>query len=414
MPSGSSLTGRVGAPSTPATPKELEAGRRYGALIAQDLVQDIQAMGMPAIQAGPGASPQVGDCIIRGYIVSTEGGGAGAMAKRLVIGFGAGTAEMDTVVEGFVVTPQGWRRLGSGTLSASGNKTPGLIVPAAVTIATGNPVGLIVVGGAKLYGAASGRSGLEGRAKATADEIAAQLRIRFQDRGWISQDWNLNSLTMINDLPSSGIAASGVDLSEAFMFFFLMLGPFKILGPFTKMTKDLDDASRKGLATRAIIFSGLALALATLIGEKSLANYRVSLDVLAVAGGLVLFLVSIKTILAQFDSPVIEETVPQPFSPSWAVSPLAFPTIVTPYGIAAVIIFATVAPDFSTKVQVVLLAMGVLVLDLVAMLFGRPLLKWFGMPLALLGVILAIIQLAIGLQVIFRALNRMGVMNLQS
>jgi hypothetical protein len=93
MPAGSSLAGRVGAPSTPPTPEELEAGRRYGALIAQDLVQDIQAMGMPAIKAGPGVSPQVGDGIIRGYIVSTEGGGAGAMAKRLVVGFGAGTAE---------------------------------------------------------------------------------------------------------------------------------------------------------------------------------------------------------------------------------------------------------------------------------------------------------------------------------
>ena len=206
---------------------------------------------------------------------------------------------------------------------------------------------------------------------------------------------------------------SGVDLSEIFMFFFLMLGPFKILGPFAKMTKDLDEASRRVLATRAIIFSGLALALATLIGEKSLTNYGVSLDVLAIAGGLVLFLVSIKTILAQFDSPAIEETVQQPFSPTWAVSPLAFPTIVTPYGIAAVIIFAAVAPDVSTKVQVVLLAMGVLVLDLIAMLFARSLLKWFGMPLALLGVVLAIIQLAIGLQVIFRALARMGVMNLQ-
>jgi hypothetical protein len=188
MPANSSLAGRVGAPSTPPTPEDIETGRKYGGLIAEDLVQDIQAMGLPAIQAGPGSLPQVGDGVIRGYIVSTEGGGAGAMAKRLVIGFGAGTAEMDTVVEGFVVTPQGLRRLGSGTLSSSGNKTPGLMVPAAVTIATGSPVGLIVVGGAKLYGAASGRSGLEGRAKSTADEIATQLRIRFQDRGWIPQD----------------------------------------------------------------------------------------------------------------------------------------------------------------------------------------------------------------------------------
>jgi multiple antibiotic resistance protein len=222
------------------------------------------------------------------------------------------------------------------------------------------------------------------------------------------------SAAATNGLSTSGIAASGLDLSEVFMFFFLMLGPFKIVGPFAKMTKDLDDASRKALATRAIIFSGLALALATLVGEKSLTNYGVSLNVLAIAGGLVLFLVSIKTILAQFDSPETDETVQQPFSPSWAVSPLAFPTIVTPYGIAAVIIFAAVASDFSTKALVVLLAMSVRVLDLLAMLFARPLLKWFGMPLALLGVVLAIIQLAIGLQVIFRALNRMGVVNLQS
>jgi hypothetical protein len=185
MPADSSLAGQVGAPSTLPTPEEIETGRKYGAMIAQQLVIDIQAMGMPAIEAGPGSSPQVGDGVIRGYIVSTEGGGAGGMVTRMVIGFGAGTAEMDTVVEGYVMTPQGLRKLGSGTLTSSGNKSPGLIVPAAVAIAAANPVGLIVVGGVKIYGAASGRTGLEGRAKATADEIATQLRIRFQDRGWI-------------------------------------------------------------------------------------------------------------------------------------------------------------------------------------------------------------------------------------
>jgi len=190
MPTSSSLAGRVGAPNTPPTPEEIEAGRKYGAIIAQELVKGIQAMGLPAIEAGPGSSPQIGDGVIRGYIVSTEGGGAGSLAKRMVIGFGAGTAEMDTVVEGYVMTSQGLRRLGSGTLTSSGNKSPGLVVPAAVAIASGNPVGLIVVGGVKIYGAASGRSGLEGRAKATADEIANQLRIRFEDRGWIRGESN--------------------------------------------------------------------------------------------------------------------------------------------------------------------------------------------------------------------------------
>ena len=186
VPADSSLTGELSASSTPPTSEQVEAGRKLGALIAQDLVEDIQAMGLSAVVAGPYSSPQVGDGVIRGYIVSAEGGGIGSAAKRFVVGFGAGSSEMDTVVEGFVMTPQGLAKLGSGMLTSSGSKTPGAIVPAAVAIATGNPIGLIVVGGLKLAGESTGRSGLEGRAKATADEIAQQLRVRFQDRGWIS------------------------------------------------------------------------------------------------------------------------------------------------------------------------------------------------------------------------------------
>jgi len=190
MPADSSIRNEVSAPSTPLTAEQIEAARQLGALIAKDLVADIQAMGLSAVRAAPGSSPQVGDDVIqvgdgviRGYLVSAEGGSA---AKRFVIGFGSGTSEMDTVVEGYLMTSQGLRKLGSGTLSSSGSKTPGMVVPAAVAIASGNPIGLIVVGGMKIYGEASGRTKLEGRAKATADEIAEQLRIRFQDRGWIS------------------------------------------------------------------------------------------------------------------------------------------------------------------------------------------------------------------------------------
>ena len=89
------------------------------------------------------------------------------------------------MVEGYEMTAQGLRQLGSGTLSSSGGKTPGIIAPSAVAIATSNPIGLIVVGATKIYGEASGSNTLEGRAKATADAIAEQLKIRFRNRGWI-------------------------------------------------------------------------------------------------------------------------------------------------------------------------------------------------------------------------------------
>jgi len=183
VPPDSSILGQVGAQSTPPTQQEIAAARQLGALIAQNLVADINAMGLTASLGVPGVSPQVGDGVIRGYIVSVD---QGSGVKRFVIGFGSGTAEMDTVVEGYVMTPQGLRKLGSGTLSSSGGKTPGVVVPAAVAIATGSPVGLIVVGGAKLYGEVSGRNSIDARAKSTADQIAEQLKIRFQDRGWIS------------------------------------------------------------------------------------------------------------------------------------------------------------------------------------------------------------------------------------
>ena len=62
-------------------------------------------------------------------------------------------------------------------MTASGNKMPGMVAPAAVAIATGNPVGLIVMGGVKVYGEASGKNTLKGKAKASADAIAEQLKI---------------------------------------------------------------------------------------------------------------------------------------------------------------------------------------------------------------------------------------------
>jgi hypothetical protein len=185
IPPDSSILSKLSLSSTTSSQDEVSAGRELGAAIAQELTADINAMGLNAVQASPGSSPRIaiGDGVIRGYIVSAEGGSS---AKRFVIGFGSGTSEMDTVVEGYVMTANGLEKLGSGTLDSSGNKTPGLVAPAAVAIATGNPVGLIVMGGLKVYGEASGRNKLQGRAKATADQIANQLKIRFRERGWIS------------------------------------------------------------------------------------------------------------------------------------------------------------------------------------------------------------------------------------
>ena len=161
----------------------LETGRQLGALIANDLVLDIRAMGLSALQAGPGSLPQVGDDVIRGYVVLIEAGG---IAQRFIVGFGAGASEVDSVAEDYLKTSQGLRKIGSWTLDSSGSKTPGIVVPAVMAIALGNPLGLIIGGGMRIYGEVSGIYTVEGREKATADKIADELSITFQRRNWIS------------------------------------------------------------------------------------------------------------------------------------------------------------------------------------------------------------------------------------
>jgi hypothetical protein len=52
-------------------------------------------------------------------------------------------------------------------------------------IITANPLGLIVGSGMRAYGEASGRTGVIGRARATAKAIAQELKPQFEQEGWI-------------------------------------------------------------------------------------------------------------------------------------------------------------------------------------------------------------------------------------
>ena len=197
-------------------------------------------------------------------------------------------------------------------------------------------------------------------------------------------------------------------MTEMFTFLFLMLGPIKILGPFVRLTHNSDDAFARRLAVRAFFFSCIALVVAAVIGERSMRKYHISVPVLAIAAGIILFLVALQTVMHQFDSDVA--TPHREYQPSMrlAVSPLAFPTIVTPYGVAAVIVFMTLTPDFVTRTEIFGALLVLMLLDLFAMLFAKPVLKYAGMPLQLLGTVLGIIQVTLGLQIIVAGLRGLG------
>jgi hypothetical protein len=182
LPAWSEAAGRHAEPATPRTAEEVETGRELGIELARELVQKIQEMGLPAVRAPGEAPPREGDIVIVGWFESIDEGSA---AKRVALGFGSGAAELTTAVEGYLMTEDGLRKLGSGVAASGAEKTPGVAVPLAVTAATANPIGLVVGGAVKGGEELTGKSTVHGVARRTADTIAEKLREGFQRQGWI-------------------------------------------------------------------------------------------------------------------------------------------------------------------------------------------------------------------------------------
>ena len=180
VPADSPLAGQASTKSQ--TPEHIAMGQQLGAQIAAELVGQINGMGLPAARASAGTIPQINDLAIRGSLLSVNPGNE---AERLTIGMGAGASELKTAVEGYQMTAHGPRKLGSGTVDSGGSKGPGAAVGIAGLVASGNPAGLIVSTGMKVYGEESGSAKVQGRAQATAQEIAGVLQQRFQQQGWI-------------------------------------------------------------------------------------------------------------------------------------------------------------------------------------------------------------------------------------
>ena len=163
--------------------EQIAEGRKLGAQIATQVVQEIIGMGMPAAVGSAASRPQLNDLVFEGSLLSVQQGSA---AERVSIGFSAGQSELKVAVEGYQMTTMGLRKLGSGDVTSTGNKTPGMAVGIASWAITKNPAGFILTTGMKSYGELSGSNTIEGRVQQISKKIGAQLNTRFQEQGWIS------------------------------------------------------------------------------------------------------------------------------------------------------------------------------------------------------------------------------------
>lgn len=187
---------------------------------------------------------------------------------------------------------------------------------------------------------------------------------------------------------------------QIFSFLFLMLGPFKVIAPFVKITMNATPELTRHIAFRATIFSSIVLLIAAFLGQRIMSRYGIPMSIMALTGGIILFLVALLNVIKQFEPPTGKKDFVRTPTLNMALNPLTFPAIVTPYGIAALIVFLSISPNLNAKLTVGIIVVGIMLLNLIVMLLAKRFFKSLSLTLALLGVILGIIQVALGLMII--------------
>lgn len=200
-----------------------------------------------------------------------------------------------------------------------------------------------------------------------------------------------------------------LDASQILILLVVTLGPLKILGPFVQQTRDLEGEALRRLTLRVFLLSVVSVLVAAFLGSALLVKWGISLAALLLAIGVIFFLVALQMVLAQYGERA--EVPPLPQEPWAAALKLTFPTVLTPYGIAAVIALLA-ATDDPARVRLILgLALLVMALNYVFMLFARKIMRGVALLLLqVLGSVLGVLQVALSVQILLWAFAELGVL----
>lgn len=211
----------------------------------------------------------------------------------------------------------------------------------------------------------------------------------------------------------SAVAADGTEMpslgvGKVFTFFFLTLGPKAVIAPFARSTAALNDDARRKVALTAAGISVVSVVIAATIGVRVLENWGVSEGALLVAAGVILFLVALDSIRSQYAPEDGDGCVGSSESSVRRLAfQIAFPHIVSPYGVAVVILVLTVRPQTMDVLLVLGMLGGIMLLNLLAMLSAHRIAGsvYLAPSMAVIGSVLAVLQAALGVQAVLTGLR---------
>ena len=172
------------------------------------------------------------------------------------------------------------------------------------------------------------------------------------------------------------------NFSFIFTIFFMLLGPVKLIPLFAGLTRGADIRFKRAVAIRAVLIASALCVFVALAGGTLVSRYRISIDALRIAAGLVLLIAALQIIFQKAQPPRPSSGTPTALQ--LAASPVAVPGIVPPAGVAAILIIMMLAPDFPGMEQAVAICLAIMmVLDFLVMYFIDQVMKTPGLTIVL-------------------------------
>lgn len=186
-------------------------------------------------------------------------------------------------------------------------------------------------------------------------------------------------------------------LIKIFVVFFVVIEPISLVPLFGALTRGGSTRYRRTMAVKATFISGIILLVFALSGDWLLKALGISADAFKIAGGLLLFLVSVDMVFARqsgLRSTTVREQEEARYREDISVFPLAFPLIAGPGTLATLFLVMQEIGDDPVMFGGMLAVLGgILLLTLILLLLSGPVMKILGLTGAnvisrLLGVIL--------------------------
>ncbi len=191
----------------------------------------------------------------------------------------------------------------------------------------------------------------------------------------------------------------------AFVTFFVIIDPLGTVPVFVSLTRGADEATRRHTAIKGSTIAICTLILFAIVGDYFLDFLGITLAAFRIAGGALLFLLSIDMLFARHTglrSTTASEEKEAVHKLDVAVFPLAIPLIAGPGAITSVILLMGHASgQLLQQLSVIIVLLVVLALNLGALLLASKIMRFMGVTgINVIGRVFGIILAALAMQFI--------------